>query len=245
MTPGPPNSEALVDCELERFDPQQSEQVQAVVRAAQQSVQALTESECQTLRSIWALIAQSTSPIAISANNRQGDATLQRNLIRLIAASLIWYDDDLRGVLQCPPFSALTTNHLVKAFGWSPAQVCSLVDAPLALLLYGPNTWLTVQSICQQSGEQLEFRVLINDQQRIKTHTPLEAADWRIWVPTMPPGDPHTDRDQHAAISFYSLADYETYSHYHSEDPGALYSFYEAMALSECLLKVYAAVLSS
>ncbi len=244
MTSGPLSSSPGGSCDLERFRPEQAEQISALLHSTQQQLQALSPNECQTLRTIWTMIAQTSAPIAISATSRQSDADVQRTLDGLSAAGLIWYDADLRCVLQCPPFSALTTNHSVKAFGWNSSQVCSLIDAPLALLLYGPNTWITVTSTCEHSGEALEYRVLASDMQRVKTHTPLEAASWCVWLPTLPDSDPGPTGDQHAAISFYTQADFETYRLYHAEEPGVLYSFYEAMAFSECLYKLYHSFLS-
>ena len=239
MTLAPQSNSSWPLCDLDFFQPQQAEQVADLTQKLQAEFESLDADSRQALSLIWGLIAQATAPIAINATSRQSETSLQHNLESLSAAGFIWYDTDLRCVLQCPPFSALTTNHRVKAFGWDNAQVCSLVDAPLALLLYGPNTWMTVCSICHYSGEELEFQMMVDDNLRFRTHMPLEARDWHIWVPSAGADVHRTDHQQHAARSFFTAADFETYRESGPEEAGVLYDIDEAMAFSRCLLRIY------
>lgn len=195
---------------------------------------------------IWVLIARISAPI-VARNLNYKPEVIQAALDHLIAEKLLWYDPDLRAVLQCPPFSALHTPHEVKTFGWERAYVCSFVDAPLALLIYGPNTWMDVRSVCPRSGETLQFRIKLDDSYALHYEAPTEAVEWRVWVPasieSLMSLGVHGARARMAA--FRSQADLDTHRHYNPEDEGVVYTLNQALYLSECLLHAYQRALAT
>jgi hypothetical protein len=107
------------------------------------------------------------------------------------------------------------------------------------LLLYGPNTWLEVESACRRSGEILALRVMIDNQQQLHFEAPPESTDWRIWVPEKMPLLVDPDVRQAGAVGFYSPADFETDHHYNPGERGEVYSLADALYFSECLMRVY------
>jgi hypothetical protein len=143
----------------------------------------LNHTERMIFTTLWMYIAQASAPVG-AGNLRYRLDIAKDALDALVENRLVWFDNDLRAVLQCPPFSALHTAHEVKAFGWERAYVCSMLDVPLALLVYGPNTWLKAESTCPRSGEILRYRVMLDNQQQIHMDVPPEAANWCVWIPS-------------------------------------------------------------
>jgi hypothetical protein len=198
----------------------------------------LTYIERTIYTTIWMLIARVSAPIVAPNLNYKPDV-IRAALDKLIHNRLMWFDNDLHAVLQCPPFSALHTPHQVKAFGWERAYMCSIVDAPLSLLVYGPNTWLNVETVCPRSGEYLRFRVMLDDHFALKIDAPAQATQWRIWVPSSEDGalslGPQGSRARMNA--FHSEADFDIYRYYRPDEIGAMYTLEQAVYLSQCLLE--------
>lgn len=236
MIPSYPINKRPVDAS--RLPDHQAAYVSRVMNHLTQTIAALLPVERTIYTSIWTLIARMSAPI-VARNLHDKPAVSQAALDHLIAANLIWYDPELRAILQCPPFSALHTPHEVKTFGWERAYASSFIDAPLALLIYGPNTWMNIHSVCPRSGEELHFRVLLDDTGDLRIDAPADATTWRIWIPgeleTMLALGPHTRR----ISAFRSEADLATDRHYHPHEIGAIYTLNQAIYLSACLLSVY------
>jgi hypothetical protein len=235
MIPAPLNNS--LPCDLNRFTTRQAAQVQNLLQTIIALFEPLPRQECATYTAMWTLLAQTSAPVNITS--RQYDASVQKMLRDLTDLGLLWYDPDLRAVLQCPPFSALTTLHRIKAFGWNPTYACTFLDIPLTLLLYGPNAWLDVESTCRRSGEGLAFRVMVDNDQMLHVQSPPEAVDWRIWVPEKLPLLAGPGIRQTGAVAFYTPADVETYQHYNPDEPGEIYTLEAALYFSECLMRVY------
>jgi hypothetical protein len=139
----------------------------------------------------------------------------------------------------------LSTPHRVKVFGWEPAFACSFVDMPLALLLYGPNTWLSAQSTCPRSGEKLAFRVLMNDSRSFRLDAPASATRWRVWLPELPASGLTVGGSgvRSRINAFFSQADLDTYLHYHPAERGTGCTLEQAVYLSQVLAQTYHTVL--
>jgi hypothetical protein len=234
MTPAPQSNRV---CDLTGLTSEQIVQVETLAQRLQTTLAALSPPERSTIPSIWTLMAQATTPIALT-HSYQPDIALIMN--RLATIRLVWYDTELRSVLQCPPFSALTTEHQVKVFGWNMAYVCTFIDAPLALLLYGPNTWMDVYSRCQRSGEPLHFRVIQGDHCRLTVESSQDTTAWRVWLPdTLARGLPGPPGKYRGASAFVTPQDLETYRYYFPTESGLAYTLDQAMILCMCLLQVY------
>jgi hypothetical protein len=192
------------------------------------------------------LIARASAPI-VARNLNYKPEVIQSALDNLIARKLLWYDGDLRAVLQCPPFSALHTTHQIKTFGWERAYACSFVDAPLALLIYGPNTWMEVHSTCPRSGEELRYRVMLDDSFALRMDAPASANQWRVWIPSQVESlDSLGVRGERAHMNaFHTPADLDTYRHYNPEAVGTVYTLPQAVYFSECLLRTYQRALTT
>lgn len=224
-----------------------SEEQLAYVSAAQRlctaHLSALTPPERATFAAIWPLMARTDAPIVMRGLHISSTIT-ETALAKLVSGGLLWFDTDLRAVLQCPPFSALNTPHRVKVFGWDAAYACSFIDIPLALLLYGPNTWLSAQSVCPRSGETLVFRVLLTDSYTLRLDAPIRAIHWRVWLPTLPPAGLTVGSSglRSRINAFVSQADLDTYLHYHP-DTGSSYTLEQAAYLSQALIQTYHSLL--
>lgn len=208
-------------------------------------LEALTPAERAIFTTIWTLMARTSAPVVVRSLHPSLEIT-HSALAKLTANGLLWFDNDLRAVLQCPPFSVLSTPHRVKAFGWDAAFACSFIDIPLALLLYGPNTWLSAQSVCPRSGEKLTFRVLMNDQHALKLDAPASASRWRIWLPDLPTGELTVGSSgaRGRVNAFFSSADLDTYLHYHPTERGTRYTLEQSICISQALVQAYNAVLN-
>jgi hypothetical protein len=159
---------------------------------------------------------------------------------------LLWYDHDLRAVLQCPPFSVLHTPHQVKVFGWERIYASSFIDIPITLMVYGPNTWLSAQSVCPRSGETLAYKIKMREDFTLQADPPREASRWRIWIPPIAPADSDAEpylqfhRLRSKINAFNSESDLEMHREYDSpNDPGVVYTFEQAMYLSSLFLVAY------
>lgn len=218
--------------------------VSAVTAKCTAYLTALTPAERAVVTDVWTLLARTAAPVVVRA--RYANAQVgQSALTKLMSHGLLWFDSDLRAVLQCPPFSALTTTHRVKAFGWNAAFVCSFVDIPLALLLYGPNTWLSAYSACPHSGEQLAFRMLMTDQLTLRLDAPVSASRWRVWLPLLPDSLVVGSSGGRSRVNaFFTDADLDTYLYYHPTECGYRFTLEQALYLGQALLRVYHAALS-
>lgn len=219
--------------------------VSAVTAKCAAHLAALTPAERAIFTNVWTLMARTAAPVVVRALHASAEVT-QSALTKLVSHGLLWFDPDLRAVLQCPPFSVLNTPHRVKAFGWNAAFVCSFVDIPLALLLYGPNTWLSAYSVCPRSGERLTFRVLMTDQRTLRLDAPASAGRWRIWLPELPLAGltVGSGGGRSRVNAFFTSADLDTYLHYHPAERGYRFTLEQAVYLSQALLQVYYAALS-
>ncbi|MBZ0301164.1 MAG: hypothetical protein K8J31_15560 [Anaerolineae bacterium] len=221
------------------FSAPQLEQVNTLIDHITRQFKLFTPAQRTACITLWTLIARTAAPVTQTTLRREliDDSTLKA----LVDAGVIWYDSDLKAVLQCPPFSALNTRHQVKAFGWNRSFVCNFLSTPLAVLLYGPNTWLQVQSTCRRSGDELVFSVMLDDHRTLHTRTSEDAANWRIsiQIPTADAPLPGRYRTCPEANVFHSLADLETYYHYYPDAATVVYTFDEAIAFSSHLLRAY------
>ncbi|MBZ0285982.1 MAG: hypothetical protein K8I30_00100, partial [Anaerolineae bacterium] len=93
-----------------RLPPQTIDHVSAMMTAVTQPINALLPIERTIYTALWLLIARASAPIVIR-NLPYKPEILQAALDHLIAERLLWYDNAMRAVLQCPPFSALHTPH--------------------------------------------------------------------------------------------------------------------------------------
>lgn len=206
-------------------------------------LQGLTEDERDVYRRIWKQMARHNAPVVVRSVVQAGQsaARLQQITTTLNDHKLLWFDEDLRAVLQCPPFSVLHTPHDVKAFGWDRSYTCCFVDMPLTLLVYGPNVWLSCTSKCPRSGEPLAFRVRMGEDHRLESELPLN--DWQIWLPVSAGTEANSYQEFHRARprvnAFFSRSDLETHCQYSGAVPGMIYTLPQALYLSECLLKAY------
>jgi len=225
------------------------------VRAAVEGYSALVESlspdERALYGSIWRYLARNDAP----ATSRQFKhlnlpPVLVGELIEsLNERKLLWHDEDLRAVLQCPPFSVLHTPHQVKVFGWERIYVPSFIDIPITLMVYGPNTWLNAQSVCPRSGETLAFKIKMREDFTLQSDPPREAARWRVWMPLPTEPDPETEpylqlhRMRPRINAFYTEGDLDMHRQYTSPDtPGVVYTFEQALYFSNLLLLAYSQV---
>lgn len=230
------------DIDSSRLPEEQSSAAITLMEQVESRIKELSSQQRHIYTKIWGVLARATAPVVAQQLNADTPYSVKIALETLVEKKLVWFDDDLKAVLQCPPFSALHTAHEVKAFGWNRAYTCSVIDASLALLFYGPNTGLTVTSQCPRSGEKLQFRVTLNSEDQLKLEAPPESSNWCVWIP-----QPMVDnlevgpRSQRSMINmFHSRADLDTYQHYHSENPaGAIYTLPQAIYLSEQLFKSY------
>lgn len=219
-------------------------QLSALVRQMTDPVCQLTPVERAVYMHIWLLIARISAPVV--ARNLNYDPDLVQSLLdKLTRHHLLWFDPDLHAILQCPPFSALHTPHQVKTLGWERTYMCSFLDSPLSLLVYGPNTWVQVETICPRSGERLGFRVMLDQRYRLRLDAPQSAAQWRIWVP-LPPNNIYAlglNGDRSKINAFYTQTDFETYMQYAPSEDGIVLTFTQAMELSQTLLQAYQSAL--
>lgn len=214
----------------------------ALMEEIEAHIRSLSSQQRHIYTKIWGVLARATAPVVAQQLNADTPYSVRMTLEKLVDKKLVWFDDDLKAVLQCPPFSALHTPHEVKAFGWNRAYACSVIDASLALLFYGPNTALTITSQCPRSGERLQFRVTLNSQDELTLEAPPESAEWCVWIP-----QPLADnlevgpRSRRSMIHmFHTRADLDTYQHYHTETPeSVIYTLPQAVYLSELLFKSY------
>lgn len=202
----------------------------------------LSDEERRLYRQIWQHLARYNSPVPVRqfpGINRHL-FVVQQMIASLKDRSLLWFDDDLRAILQCPPFSVLTTAHQVKVFGWERVYATSFIDTPLTLLVYGPNVWLEAQSICPRSGETLGYRVMLRDDRTLRYDAPSAAQSWRVWLPA-DSASPEAYGAFHQARSrinaFNSHEDLMTHLQYQDDPPGSIYTFEQALYLSQCLLQ--------
>lgn len=218
--------------------------VDLVVTKAHERIETLTQVERAIFSTVWTMMARASAPVVVRNLNFGAEATHQA-LTRLIELGLLWFDTDLRAALQCPPFSVLSTPHRVKAFGWDVAHTCSFIDIPLTLLLYGPNTWLSAQSTCPRSGENLTFRVLMDERGDLRLDAPASAQRWRIWMPevTLDGLTVGTSGTRSRINAFFTRADLDTYLHYHPSEHGSAFTLEQAIYLSQSLLGAYRQVL--
>lgn len=230
-----------------RLPPDELHNIKMMVAFVQENVRSLNQTERMIYTTVWMHIARAVAPVGAGNLNFRLDIA-KAGLSKLTRQRLVWFDDDLRAVLQCPPFSALHTSHEVKAFGWEKAYVCSFIDAPLSLLIYGPNAWLDVESTCPRSGEILRYKVKLDSDHQLHVDAPIEAETWRIWMPSPDDGylstAPHGIRGR--VNAFLTQADFDTYQQYHPDPlPGSLYTLSQAVYLSECLLRAYQTALET
>lgn len=234
-----------MDIDPTRLPDNTADNIKAMVSFVQQHLETLPPLERMIYSNIWMQMARHHVPVTPRLLKYRDDI-VHTAFHRLVLNRLIWFDDDMRAVLQCPPFSALHTHHEVKAFGWERAYACSFIDAPLALLIYGPNTWLLVESTCPRSGELLRFRVQLDSDGQLQIEAPAESAQWCIWIPTVPDGHLSIEIDGTRSYTnaFNTVTDFETYQQYQPNcPPGTLYTLEQAVYVSECLLRAYQSAL--
>ena len=232
-------SRSNMNLDASRLPPGEAENVKKFVSFVQTRIEKLARLDRIIYTMIWTNLARTTIPVTPRVLSKYREETVNFAFQRLVENSLIWFDDEMQAVLQCPPFSALHTHHEVKAFGWERAYVCSIIDAPLSLLVYGPNAWLKIESTCPRSGEILTYRVKLDSNQHLELDAAAESANWRIWIPRTENGNlPVEPMGIRSRIhGFNTQTDFETYRQYHPEtNAGTLYNIEQTLYLSECLL---------
>lgn len=236
----------MLEVDAQRLPEGQSMWVTALLREIYALGSRLTPAERVLCTNLWHALSKAIAPIPIGNLTRltHQSTDIQALLTGLNARRLVWIDPDLRAVLRCPPFSALHTPHEVKAFGWNRAFAASFIDSPLTLLTYGPNVWITSQSICPRSGEMLKFRVMVDDTFTLYIDIPPEAEQWRVWLPLpdiLPDQDLlfHLDSLRSKINIFNSQADLDTHRQYQNDPIGAVYTISQSTYLSNCLLHCY------
>jgi hypothetical protein len=209
----------------------------------------LSPEERSLIPQIWKHIATYNTPAAArKLVNRQANRD-QQVISGLNERKLLWFDNDLQAVLQCPPFSALHTPHEIKVFGWERTHASSFIDLPGMLLVYGPNVWLDARSTCPRSGEKMQFRLRLGGDGTLDYNAPPESAAWRVWLPVT--GDDTADAyTQFHSLRpkinlFFTLDDLETHRHYQSESGGTVYAFEHALYLGMGLARAYRRILPS
>ena len=210
------------------------------LRRTETFIAGLSSPQYAIYTALWSLMARASAPVVVR-NIGFDQQHVQSVIDQLRAQHLIWYDDDLRAVLQCPPFSALHTPHQVKAFGWDRAYTCSFIDALMTVLLYGPNTWIKIDSTCPRSEERIAFRALMTSDYRIRLDTPREAEGWSVWMPS--PGQDGLGvgvRGTRPQINaFFTYTDLETFLNYQPDQRGARSTLPQVVYLAEQLLIAY------
>jgi hypothetical protein len=222
----------------------------ALIQRIAELLGAISSEERAVYTQVWRLMATFGSPITTNhfADLKYSPQRIRQVLTDLNAAGLLWFDEDLRAVLRCPPLSVLHTPHSVKVFGWERAYAASLIEAPATLLVYGPNVWLNVQTACPRSGEALKFRVMVRDDNTLRVDSPPEADQWVVWLPL--PDEPlrsdvfHWLHEFRLRIgAYHTQEDLDTQRYYEGGAPGVVYTLEQMMYLSECLLHAYSRAL--
>jgi hypothetical protein len=228
---------------LESLSWAQQTQVNALLEQVKRRFHRFTTQEREVFTTLWMSIARVGMPVPIHPAPIHNITNMMAVVAQLEQRGLLWLDVDMQAVLQCPPFSAIRTNHLVKAFGWNAAYACTLADVPLTLLLYGPNAWLEIKTICHETGSPLTFSVLLDEHRHLHLETPDEAADWRVWIPhSIIDQPPSIERD----VGLFATCDaLDAYCAKHPEQEGVSYSINEAILLSEALILAYKQALSN
>lgn len=226
--------------------------VRAAVEGYSALVEGLSPDERALYGSIWRHLARFYTPTT-SREFKQLNLTPARvgqMMMDLNARKLVWFDEDLRAVLQCPPLSVLHTPHQVKVFGWERIYATSFIDIPVTLMVYGPNTWLTAQTVCPRSGETLAYKIRMREDFTLQADPPREASRWRVWLPR--PAQPEADVAPYVQLhrlrprinAFNSAGDLDMHRQYTTPDEaGVVYSFEQAMYLSNLLLVAFAQVM--
>jgi hypothetical protein len=218
----------------------------ALVQRIVKLLEAVSSEERAVYTQVWKLMAMFGSPIMTNhfADLKYHAERIRQVLADLDDAGLLWFDEDLRAVLRCAPFSVLHTPHHVKVFGWERAYAASLVEAPVTTLVYGPNVWVNVQTTCPRSGETLKFRVMVRDDSTLRYDALPGAEHWVIWLPL--PDNPFEGdvygwlHDSRLRIgAYHTQEDLDTQRYYEGGPPGVVYTVEQAIYLSECLLSGY------
>lgn len=228
---------------LESFNGAQQAQISTMLGRVNQRFAGLAAQERGVITTLWTLIARSGMPVPFKHAHLQSLSHVSDVMTDLQQRGLLWSDRDMQAVLQCPPFSAIPTACPVKAFGWNPAYACSFMDAPLTLLLYGPNAWLEVKAACHETKMPMQFRVMLDDQHDLHIETPETAAGWTVWMPQAvmeyPPGPECVEPG-----IFATCDGFESYRAKHPDEEGVGYTFQEAIRFSEMMLRAYREALS-
>jgi hypothetical protein len=220
--------------------------VLALVQRLSELLNSISSEERTVYTQVWKLMAMFGSPITTNhfADLKYPAERIRHVLTALNDAGLLWFDEDLRAVLRCAPFSVLHSPHHIKVFGWERAYSASFIEAPATLLVYGPNVWLHVQTTCPRSGETLKFRVMVRDDATLRYDAPPDAEHWVIWLPqpdNLLEGDVY-DWLQASRLrigAYHTQEDLDTQRFYEDGPPGTVYSLEQALYLSECLLYGY------
>lgn len=229
----------------------QMDWVRAAVEGYAALVNELSPDERSLYGSIWRYLARHHAPATSRQFSHLNLAPLAVSELMEVLndQKLLWYDNDLRAVLQSPPFSVLHTPHQVKVFGWERIYASSFVDIPVTLMVYGPNTWLTAQTVCPRSGETLTYKIKMREDFTLQADPPREASRWRVWIPRSAQEEIEIDpylqfhRLRSRINAFNSEGDLEMHREYTApNDPGAVYTFDQAMYLSSLLLVAYSQV---
>ncbi|MCB9454519.1 MAG: hypothetical protein H6671_00870 [Anaerolineaceae bacterium] len=215
-------------------------------------VDELSADERRLYAYIWESMTRFIAPVSIRQYSgiKQPQIVIQQMVASLNTRKLLWYDDDLRAILQCPPYSVLHTSHQVKAFGWGRAFASSFVDAPSALLVYGPNVWVDMQGTCPRSGEELTLRVKMREDFKLEFDVPSGGEGWCVWLPSYPEETPERTYQEFNILRskinvFHSLQDLQTHQQYQDDEGvGVIYTLEQALYASQFLLYAYSRVLN-
>lgn len=228
--------------EHSRLPAGQADWVRELVSGYVAALEGLTPEELQLYAQIWKHLARYGSPATVRqfpGINRHL-FVVEQMVASLSNRKLLWFDTDLHGILQCAPFSVLLTPHQIKVFGWEKVYATSFVDIAQTLLVYGPNVWMEAQTTCPRSGERLNFRLLMRNDNTLQIDAPFAAAYWRVWLPLPDNPSPNAFAEfsslRGKINAFNSLSDLETHRQYQQMNNGVVYTLEQAIYLGSCLL---------
>ena len=220
----------------------QAEWMQSLLESMGRTLLDLDRDQRSLLRRLWQHMANHTDPPSLKLFNQFPQALAL--LIELNEAHLLLYDGQLRSILQSPPFSAIQTTHQIKAFGWERVYITSPLDAPLALLVYGPNVWMEMRTVCPQTGAALVYRLMMQEDGGLIPESGGDSAHWRLWIPFPEQSleDPlHLFNRRRSQIRFFQTeSDLERFRTRQGVSEGMVFTCPQALALSRQILAQYA-----
>ncbi|MCA9914678.1 MAG: hypothetical protein KC496_15100 [Anaerolineae bacterium] len=226
--------------------------IEAITTQYTALVSELTAEERHLYVYVWESMTRFIAPVSIRQYGgvKQPQVVVQQMVASLNARKLLWYDDELRAILQCPAYSVLHTANQAKAFVWGRAFACSFIDAPSALLVYGPNVWVDIHGVCPRSGEELSLKAKMREDFKLEFDIPSGGQEWCVWLPSYSEVTSERAYEEFNMLRskinvFHSLQDLQTHQQYQDDAGiGVIYTLEQALYASQFLLYAYSHVLS-